>query len=280
MLSPHVVIIVLNWNGINFVIDCLKSLKKIHSQSVEILVVDNNSTDGSRESIKKNFPEFNILVLDKNYGYARGNNKGFESLKKNPPEFVCFLNNDTIVEKDFLVHILNAVKKYGNKYIYGPKILFLDKPEKIWYNGGIVDLEKGIIKHNNIGFIDSEKKSEIKKTDYITGCCLFLHWEKLCLLNGFDEGFKMYGEDVDLCLRASKIDIGCRVVPNSVIYHAVSSSLGGRYSIRKQLKKMKAIYLLINTHAPHKSKLIILLKTIFNDLKNIFLVKKISKYKF
>ena len=269
MLSPKVTIIVLNWNGNEVVINCLKSLAKIKTENVDILLVDNNSTDGSKEKIQKLYPNINLLALNKNYGYAGGNNKGVQSISDAKPEYICFLNNDTVVRSNFIDHLLIAVEKYGKNKIYGPKIFFMDNPNIIWYNGGNVELERGIINHEGIGVEDSETISENKITNYITGCCLFLHWDLFIQLNGFDTRFNMYGEDVDLCLRAKYNGVGCNVVSDSVIFHEVSSSLGGRYSLRKQIKKMKAIRLLAGIHCPQKSKNIIMLKMLVNSIKNI-----------
>ena len=94
MEKPSVTVIVLNWNGKDLTIECLESLKKVNYSNFNILVVDNGSTDGSVEMLKEKFPEVSILGLEKNFGYAGGNNRGFNSLKPNQPEFVIFLNNE------------------------------------------------------------------------------------------------------------------------------------------------------------------------------------------
>jgi len=102
MEKPSVTVIVLNWNGKELTIECLKSLQQVNYSNFNILVVDNGSTDGSVELLKEKFPEVSILVLEKNLGYAGGNNRGFDSLKPDQPEYVIFLNNDTIVDENFI----------------------------------------------------------------------------------------------------------------------------------------------------------------------------------
>jgi len=77
MEKPSVTVIVLNWNGKDLTIECLESLKQVNYSNFNILVVDNGSTDGSVELLKEKFPEVSILVLEKNLGYAGGNNRGW-----------------------------------------------------------------------------------------------------------------------------------------------------------------------------------------------------------
>src|SRR5437868_6971117 len=96
---PTVSIIVLNWNGRNFLKPCLDSLQKITSPRLEILVVDNNSSDGSQDFIKKNYSKVILIENKKNYGFAKGNNIGYLASKG---EYILFLNNDTVVSPDFL----------------------------------------------------------------------------------------------------------------------------------------------------------------------------------
>ena len=107
-----------------------------------------------------------------------------------------------------------------------------------------------MIYHKSIGELDSESNSINEKTDYITGCCLVISIDNIDKLNGFDEQFNMYAEDVDLCLRAKNKNIDCMYLPNSKIWHKVSSSTGGRFSLKKYIKKIQSIKRLIKIHEP------------------------------
>jgi GT2 family glycosyltransferase len=97
-MKPLVYIIILNWNGRDLTLDCLDSISKVKYENSKVLVVDNNSEDDSVKNISGKFPEVEVLELDKNYGYADGNNKGFESINNQNVDYVLFLNNDTIVD--------------------------------------------------------------------------------------------------------------------------------------------------------------------------------------
>ena len=116
MNNPSVTVIVLNWNGKDLTLECLDSLNKVDYSNYNILVVDNKSSDSSVESINKIYPDISVLKLDNNYGFAGGNNRGFNSLNNDKPDFVIFLNNDTVVDKDFINPLINPL--LTNKNIF------------------------------------------------------------------------------------------------------------------------------------------------------------------
>ena len=143
MNDPSVTIIVLNWNGKDLTLECLDSLYKVNYSNYNILVVDNKSSDGSVESFHKQYPNISVLELDKNYGYAEGNNRGFKFLNNDKPDYVIFLNNDTIVDKDFINPLISPLISNKNIHQTAPKIYYQNNKELIWYAGGNVNLWTG-----------------------------------------------------------------------------------------------------------------------------------------
>ena len=205
-----------------------------------VMVIDNSSSDGSLNMIIDNYPDVEISPLDQNYGFSGGYNRCFNRLKDETSEFIMLLNNDTVVDSAILNNFIHAKEQFGDNQIYGGKIYYLDNPEIIWYAGGKVTLKWGCISHRGIRKQDSPEFSIPMQTDYVTGCCLFTSNEVMNQLNGFDEQFNMYGEDVDLCLRAKQVGIQCYYWPKAKLWHNVSASLGGAFTINK----------LINDHCP------------------------------
>src|SRR3989344_355191 len=126
---PSVSIIVLNWNGKSFLKSCLDSLKKITYSPLEIIVVDNNSIDGSQEFVKKNYQKVSLIENKKNYGFAQGNNIGFRAAKG---DYILFLNNDTVVTPNFLEILISDFKK--NK-----KIGCLQPQMRVMKNKNLID---------------------------------------------------------------------------------------------------------------------------------------------
>ena len=135
------------------------------------------------------------------------------------------LNNDTIVDQNIISEFLNEQNKFDTtEYIFGAKIYYMDNKELIWYSGGEINLPYGIIRHIGMREKDQCDISSSTLTDYITGCCIFTHNSNIKKLNGFDELFNMYCEDVDFSLRATSLGIRCIYVPKAILWHKVSNS--------------------------------------------------------
>jgi len=241
-------VVILNWNGLEFITSCLDSVLANFYQQFIVTVVDNNSTDGSVELIKKEYPQINLVELDKNYLFSGGYNKYFQAIQLSSPRYLMLLNNDTIADKHLIEEFVSAASHYGEDNIYGGKIFYHDQGDRIWYAGGSINLKRASIKHIGIREIDSPQFSAHVKTDYVTGCCLFTSLNTIQTLNGFDESFNMYVEDVDFCIRAKQKGLECYFWPKAKLQHRVSSSMGGNYSLNKIGKKIKGLGLLINKH--------------------------------
>jgi len=227
---------VLNWNGRDLTLDCLSSLEKITYPNVKVYVIDNGSSDNSVTAIRNQFPDYEIIELPENYGFAKGNNAGFE-LVKQKADYTIFLNNDTIVDPNFVEPLINAMESNSTVKQSTPKIFYADNLDYIWFGGGKVSLWAGWIRHLGIRQKDSMQFSFNRNVDYATGCCVCMRTVDFESIGMFDESFLMYGEDVDLSLRFRKQGGQILFVPESKIWHKVSSSIGTQFSIRKWKRK-------------------------------------------
>ena len=227
---------VLNWNGRDLTLDCLSSLEKITYPNVKVYVIDNGSSDNSVTAIRNQFSDYEIIELPENYGFARGNNAGFE-LVKQKADYTIFLNNDTIVDPNFVEPLINAMESNSTVKQSTPKIFYADNLDYIWFGGGKVSLWAGWIRHLGIRQKDSMQFSFNRNVDYATGCCVCMRTVDFESIGMFDESFLMYGEDVDLSLRFRKQGGQILFVPESKIWHKVSSSIGTQFSIRKWKRK-------------------------------------------
>jgi len=245
--TPRIRVYLLNWNGGEDIKDCVDSLESNRYENFSITIIDNNSSDSSLHNLSDSI---DIVPLDKNYGFSVGYNIGIKESIIDDDEYIILLNYDTIVEPNFIQSIANEINNpESDKYIYGVKILYYHNPDIIWYAGGKVRLKEGIILHEGIR-CNSEKYTQSSLTDYVTGCCMIMHKDVFSKLNGFDSRFFMYNEDVDFCLRADKIGIKCKFLSTPVILHKVSLSIGGNYSIKKILMKLKSGYQLYRKYYP------------------------------
>lgn len=196
-------IIILNWNGKEMVKDCLSSLFKLTNYpNYKVIVVDNGSTDGSIEFVKKNFKKADVLALNKNYGFVIGNNKGMKyALKKYNPKYILLLNNDTeIIQKDWLTQMIKAAESDKKIGIVGCNLLFSDKTIQF----------RGIRKLSLIippfpHFITKEKSSHSYYSLFIPATCFLIKRELISTIGFFDEIFAPFSaEDGDFCMRAIK----------------------------------------------------------------------------
>lgn len=235
---PKVAIIVLNYKGIENTLSCLDSLRRVKSGSfkIEIIVVDNGSNDGSKEALQ-NLQDIHLIALEKNLGYSGGNNVGIKEAIKRGSQYILVLNNDTLVDPNFLIELVNGAKK-GD--IISPKIYFAkgfefhknrykksDLGKVIWYAGGKIDWENVMGIHIGVDEVDNGQFSKSMEIDYATGACTFVKREVFEKIGFFDEKYFLYLEDMDFCVRAKRAGFKIVFEPRAIIWHKNASSSGG-----------------------------------------------------
>ena len=213
-------IVVLNYNAGKLLLNCIESIKKSSYQNIEILVVDNISSDNSQIECKKKFPDIKLIQNDENLGYCGGNNIG---IKKAEGEFIIILNPDTIVETNWIDELLKAQKEFGDG-LYQPKILSLNEENTIQSTGNMLHIF-GFGFARDKGNKVIERKEEIEKVGYASGTCLFTTRKVLDKIGLLDEFLFLYHDDLDLGWRGAQIGINSFYVPKSKIYHVESYSL-------------------------------------------------------
>ena len=240
-------VIVLGWNGAADTLACLASLAKVRQPAFTVILADNGSTDGTVGLVRQAFPEVEILELGRNLGFAAGNNAAFRSLRGRGFDRVVFLNNDTVVDPGFLQPLLDELQKPWVG-IAAPKILYMDDPGRIWYAGGVLESATGLIEHTGIRQPDGPRFDTPEPVWYATGCCLAMRCRVFEEVGGFDERFRMYGEDVDLSMKVRERGLIVMYQPASRIWHRVSASSGGEMNLGKQLRKSGAAMMLFAKH--------------------------------
>ncbi len=243
-MSKSVYIILVNFNGAKDTIECIKSLNNINYENFKIVVVDNKSFDEDKLKLKEADVKFHLIESNENLGFAGGNNLGIKYAIDNNANFVLLLNNDTLVHKDFLNELIKYTET--NVGVIGPKILYYPDVSKIWFAGGMINWFKFIGQHFGEKQEDNGQFNTLKEVDFVTGCCMLIDSNVFKKVGLLPEGYFMYFEDVDFCVKVK--DAGYKLIynPNSEIYHKVSISSGGeespfivKYSNRNRLKFMK-----------------------------------------
>ena len=218
--TPLVSIIILNFNAGKLLLNCIESLTKLAYQNIELIIVDNVSTDNSQNQCKEKFPQVKLIQNEKNSGYCGGNNVG---IKNANGEFIIILNPDTIVESNLIDELLDAYNIHGEG-LYQPKILSLENKSILQSTGNMIHVF-GFGFARDKGNQDNNEIKETTKIGYAAGTCLFALKETFLKLKLFDEFLFLYHDDLDIGWRASQKEINSYIVPQTTIYHAESYSL-------------------------------------------------------
>jgi hypothetical protein len=249
-------VIVLSWNCEKYVTSCLKSLLAIDAGSdhLEIIVVDNASSDGSVDLIRKNFPNLTLIQNQTNLGYAEGNNVGIRYAMQKNSDFIWIVNPDVTVDKASLKELLAAAKKFPAGGIFGSKIYFApgyefhkdryaqkDLGNVIWYAGGNIDWNNMEGHHRGVDEIDNGQFDIDCLTDFVTGASMFVRRKVIDAIGLLDAKYFLYYEENDFCQRAQKTGWQLIYVAQSKAWHAnglatgVGSSLQDYYITRNRL---------------------------------------------
>ena len=238
--SPAVAIVILTWNGKADTLECLASLRDVSYPSLQLIVVDNGSADGTAPAVRQSFPTATVIENSLNLRFAGGNNVGIRDALNHGAEYILLLNNDTTVERDFLQQMVEAALANKGVGMVGPKIKYYHDRQRLWYAGGRIEWWKGWISHIGVREIDHGQYDSRLATDYVTGCCMLVSRELLLKVGMLDESYFIYGEDADWCIRAARAGFRLLYEPHAVIYHKLSVSAGGHFSWFKNWNKLKS----------------------------------------
>lgn len=223
MSKPAVSIIVLNYNSREDTLDCLRSLEHLTYPNVQVIVVDNGSSDGSVEAVRTAYPQTMLIDTGRNLGFTGGNNLGIRRALEGGAQYIMLLNNDTIVAPDMIDLMIEAMEQNPSLGVTGPMIYYYDLPDVIWSAGGYIDWTRGTT--SMIG-LDQEDKGQFgsatRLVDFVTGCAILARrevWETVGLL---DDKFFMYYEETEWCVRAGRAGYKIAHVPTAMMWHKIS----------------------------------------------------------
>ena len=244
-------IVVLNWNGLadtRTLLPTIAACRLPAGWTLETLVVDNGSSDGSIDAIAREFPQVTRVALGENRRFAGGNNAGIERALAGGAEAIALINNDTVADPGLFEHLLLALEQDPQAGAAAPLIYYGAPSDRIWYAGGRISTALGLAAHRGLRERDRGQYRKVEQTGYLTGCCLLARrqvWEKVGPL---DERYFIYAEDADWCLRARRAGYRLLFVPTARLWHSVSAS-SGAMSPWKIYQRTRANLTLFATHA-------------------------------
>ena len=234
-----VTVIIPNYNGLRFLKDCLTALENQSMKDFETLVIDNASSDESVAYIRENFPNVNVMVMEKNLGFSGGVNVGIQSAKT---PYVLLLNNDTEVDTHFVEEMVHAIEESPNIFSVSSKMIQFYDREKLDDAGDLY----GILGWGFQRGIDAPATSYTKKEEIFSACAGAAIYRKDVFekIGYFDELHFAYLEDIDVGYRGKIAGYKNMYCPTAIVYHVGSGTSGSKYnSFKVKLAARNSVYL-------------------------------------
>jgi len=240
---PKVCVIILSWNRKDDTLETIDSLAKsnVDGFELEIMIVDNGSTDGSVEALKKlrnKYPKIRTIFNRENLGFAEGNNIGMRDALRRGFDYITLLNDDTFVDKDLVKNIFLEHRRYPDAGAISAKIYFVegfefkDRYQKedlgkvIWYAGGDIDWANVYGSNHGVDEVDNGQFDKAGETDFATGCFVMYKAKALREVGLYDKRYFAYMEDADHARRLKKSGWKVLYSPKGRLWHKVSQSSG------------------------------------------------------
>jgi GT2 family glycosyltransferase len=247
----RVAIAILNWNGKKFLQQFLPSVVEHSAHIADIYVIDNASSDDSLAFLASNYPNVKTVVLDKNYGFAGGYNKGLAHI---PNEIVVLLNSDVEVTKNWIEPVLAYMDSQPKMVACQPKIL--DFHRKEWFEyagaaGGFIDKDGFAFCAGRMFYAfdkDENQYQENTEVFWASGASLFIQRAAYMEVAGLDEDFFAHMEEIDLCWRLKNRGYQIGACRSSVVYHYGGGTLDRMNPYKTFLNFRNNLFLLLKNH--------------------------------
>jgi len=244
----RVVVILVDWNGEEVTRECLESLKQVELPStltLTAILVDNGSSKPIEKNIVDEFPFLTLLRSESNLGFTGGNNLGIERAQLQKPDYLLFLNNDTVVSTDFLTPLFNYLESHPMVGAVQPKICFYPNRSYLWNAGN--KFYKWVSQTGVIGYreLDKNENTVAKEQSWLTGCSILARAELFTGQHGlrFNDRFFALYEDVDLSFRIRQRGFKLFYIPFSTIYHRAGYSSNYKVKTKEGYTHPFMIYL-------------------------------------
>lgn len=246
MMLSKVVVVILNWKQAGETISCIASLKEQTYSQLRLIVVDNDSGDGSVAQIGAAHSDVLVLENGRNAGFAGGMNLGIRWALANGADWVFVINNDTFFAPDAIETLIeHASPQVG---LLAPIIYYAEANNTVWSYGGALNATLLETSHVGRGVIDDGSLPEMMPVDFVPGCAMLLSRPVLEQVGAFDERFFMYYEDSDLCLRIRQAGYEIVTITTAKMWHKVAVSSGGADSPNERYWMARSSMLFFSKH--------------------------------
>lgn len=218
---PEVSIVIVTWDGRQHLEACLTAVAAQRDVDAETILVDNASTDGTSEYVQARFPWVRIVALDRNHGFAGGNNAGARQARG---RYLAFLNNDTVADPGWLRALRSGLDEPGGIALATSRVVYMHDPAIVDSAGDGMTRWGGAFKRHHGG--PAGEAAESREVFGACGAAFMIPKAVFDEIGGFDEDFFVSHEDVDLSYRAQLRGYRCRYVADSIVRHRGGSTLG------------------------------------------------------
>jgi GT2 family glycosyltransferase len=279
---PRVAVVIIHWNRKNLLEQFLPFVCASTYPNLEIVVVDNNSTDDSVAYVKQHFPQITIVQNDNNYGYAGGYNHALKHVKA---DYYALLNNDIEVPKTWIEPVIEVMERDAKVGACQPKMLDYKNRQSFEYAGacgGYMDRLGYVFCRGRLFEVLEEDKGQYDTEADIfwaTGACMFIRSDVFHEAGGFDEHFFAHMEEVDLCWRVQLLGYKLKVVPSSYVYHVGGGTLN-KMSPQKTYLNFRNNLIMLTKNLPWPTLLwLIPVRAILDLMSSVFfLINGFPKY--
>lgn len=223
---PLVAVVILNWNGLADTLECLRSVSALAWDRLDVIVVDNGSTDESVAAIRRQFPSVELIETGQNLGYAEGNNVGIRRAVAGGADFALILNNDTTCDSQLVARLVEAAESFPDGGFFCPRMFYMHEPQKVWFDGAVWDSARLTFNFPGQDEPGVNLSEQIHETAYACGAALFVRTSLVEQVGTFDASYFLVWEESDWCYRARAEGWKSYVVPAAQIWHRVGASFG------------------------------------------------------
>jgi GT2 family glycosyltransferase len=224
--APRVAGLVLNYNGRDVTLLSLQSLLRLNYPAVDLVVIDNGSTDDSRAAIARAHPDLLQLRVAENRGISWGLNHGLRWALDAGYDYVLAMNNDIEVSPNLLRHLVDCAESDPAIGCVGPKSYYYYDRERLWSTGGLLRFRESVTRERGDREIDRGQYDRDEAVPYVNGCAMLARREALEATGLWDPVYYVGVEDADWCVRMKRNGFRCHYAHRAKLWHMISHSLG------------------------------------------------------